>query len=62
VTFYHFDRFLVEYETRIEKEYGYFRFLDTCQGPGYALSVIGRPDSDPEPRDSKPGEKSGIPV
>jgi hypothetical protein len=57
VLFYHFDRFLVEYEKRFEKKSGYFRFLDPRQGPGYTLFVMGRPDSEVEPRDSKPGKK-----
>jgi hypothetical protein len=57
VLFYHFDRFLVEYEKRFEKKSWYFRFLDPRQGPGYTLFVMGRPDSEVEPRDSKPGKK-----
>jgi hypothetical protein len=26
VLFHHFDRFLIEYESRFEREYGFFRF------------------------------------
>jgi dienelactone hydrolase len=36
----HFERFLIEYERRFEKEYGHFRSLDPCQGPGYSLFPI----------------------
>ena len=28
VLFHHFDRFLIEYESRFEKEYGFFRPID----------------------------------
>ena len=50
VLFHHFDRFMAEYETRFEKEYGYFRpiskemvgrYLD-CGSPqcGFARTIL----------------------
>jgi ribosomal protein S27E len=52
VLFHHFDRFLTEYESRFEKEYGYFRpivkevvekYLD-CGNPRSGFARIRCPD------------------
>jgi len=52
VLFHHFDRFLAEYETRFEREYGFFRpivkevvgrYLD-CGNPKCGFARIRCPD------------------
>jgi hypothetical protein len=51
VLFHHFDKFLAEYESRFEREYGYFRpivkevverYLD-CGNPRCGFALIRRP-------------------